>query len=398
VRRIVPIIAVALGLIVAGCSSGSDANVAESTTTAPAHSSTTTAAEPTTVTSSSVAVTSSTVAATTDVAAVEGAISEALEGADRGVIVLIERGGVATLSVKGTANAAGDPITVDTPFRVASISKTFVAVMILQLADEGRLDLDDPLSTVLPDAAFGADVSVRSLLAMRSGLPAFEKNPEHLPAIQADLTRTWTPEESLATFVDESKIGPADTTSFYSSTNYILLAQVIERLDGTDLNISLTQRIAGPLELTSTVFAGRGASIPDGLPTNFSHTYRDYQDPAFYESQASAAWGAGSLISTTTEIADFLRALFGGQLVSDEALTQMTTPLGITYDNIGYGLGLEVYRFGNTGQWFGHSGKIPGFRSQMAFQPSTGDLMVILTNASPNIERFAMRVATALER
>ena len=180
--------------------------------------------------------------------ALDELLVEFVGGQDGGVAALIVRNGATSTAATGVANAAGDPVTPVTPFRVGSISKPFVATMILQLVDEGRVDLEQPLSTYLPDTPIGSEVTIRALLSHRSGLPNYTDIDVAINDALADRSRQFTPDEILG-YIDSIPAGEADQRFSYSNTNYILLGQLIELLDGSDLNTALHNRITGPLRL-----------------------------------------------------------------------------------------------------------------------------------------------------
>ena len=299
---------------------------------------------------------------------------DALGEQDGGVAVLSIRDGTATSAVAGDANAAGDPIAADTPFRVGSISKPFVATIVLQLVDEGSVDLDEPLSTYLPNTPIGGDVPIRMLLNHGSGLPNYSDQSAFIPDVFDDRNRVFTPNEILA-WVDGATTGEPGQSFAYSDTNYILLGQLIEQVTGTDLDTALRQRITEPLGLEATGFATVEAANPDGLAAPWSSAGFDGDPDAAYDSIASAAWSAGSLTSTTGELATFLEALFAGNLVSPDALDEMTEA-----GPDGYGLGLGVLDHPSGTRFYGHDGGIFGFTSFVAFDPSTGDTVVVLSN------------------
>ena len=299
---------------------------------------------------------------------------DALGEQDGGVAVLSIRDGTTTSAVAGDANAAGDPIAADTPFRVGSISKPFVATIVLQLVDEGSVDLDEPLSTYLPNTPIGGDVPIRMLLNHGSGLPNYTDQSAFIPDVFADRNRVFTPNEILA-WVDGAATGEPGQSFAYSNTNYILLGQLIQQVTGTDLDTALRQRITEPLGLEATRFATVEAANPDGLAAPWSSAAFDGDPDAAYDSIASSAWSAGSLTSTTGELATFLEALFAGNLVSPDALDEMTEA-----GPDGYGLGLGVLDHPSGTRFYGHDGGIPGFTSFAAFDPSTGDTVVVLSN------------------
>ncbi len=278
-----------------------------------------------------------------------------------------------TTAAYGDANADGEPITRESPFRVGSISKPFVATMILQLVDEGKVDLDEPLGTYLPDTPVGADVTIRELLSHQSGLPNYTSNPSFFLDVAADFTHTFEPEEILD-YVTETEAGPTGVFE-YSNTNYILLGMLLGHFDGITLNESLQKRIAGPLGLENTVFVGHGVAEPVGLVSFWSFGLNAGLTTVDYESVASGAWAAGALVSTVDDLATFLTSLFEGDLVSAESLAEMTDT-----GTSGYGLGLFAAQFGDEDPGYAHNGSIPGFSSTMGISPASGDLIVILVN------------------
>jgi D-alanyl-D-alanine carboxypeptidase len=299
---------------------------------------------------------------------------DALDEHDGGISALSIRDGVTTTAVTGEANAAGDPVAAGTPFRVGSISKPFIATMVLQLVDEGLVELDETLSTYLPDTPIGGDVAVRMLLNHSSGLPNYTDQSAFTTDVFANRNRVFSPDEILAWVEDADTDEPGEHFA-YSNTNYILLGQLIEHVTGTDLDAALQQRISEPLGLEATRFAPVETANPDGLAAPWSPTVFHGDADAAYDSIASAAWAAGSLTSTTGELATFFDALFSGKLVSTAALAEM-----IEGGPHGYGLGLGILDHPSGTRFYGHDGGIPGYTSFAAFDPNTGNTVVVLTN------------------
>jgi D-alanyl-D-alanine carboxypeptidase len=304
----------------------------------------------------------------------DAVLVDALGEQHGGIAALSIRDGVTTTAVAGVANAAGDPIGADTPFRVGSISKPVVATMVLQLVDEESVDLDDTLSTYLPNTPIGGDVPIRMLLNHSSGLPNYTDQSSFVSDVFEDRNRVFTPDEILAWVKDAATDEPGERFA-YSNTNYILLGQLIEHVTGTDLDIALQQRISEPLGLEATRFAAVATANPDHLAAPWSSTEFEGDPDAAYESFASAAWSAGSLTSTTGELAIFFDAVFAGQLISPDALDEMTEA-----GPDGYGLGLGILDHPSGTRFYGHDGGIPGYASFAAFDPNTGDTVVVLTN------------------
>ena len=293
-----------------------------------------------------------------------------------GAVVLVVRDGVTTTASAGVANAAGEPMTAATSFRVASLTKPFIATVVLQLVDEGRLDLDEPLSTYLPDTAVGGDVTIRDLLRHRSGLPNYTERNDFYRDTLSDRDRVFTPDEILG-YIAALPVDEPDQRFAYSNTNYILLGQLVEHLEAADLHTVLDTRISGPLGLDATQLAIAGAPAIDGLAGGWYPGVVDGDPAAAYDSIVSGAWAAGAVVSTTDQLRTFLDALFSGELISDAALAEMTAS-----DPDGYGLGLGTLDLASGTRLYAHEGDIFGYRSFMAIEPNTGDTLIILTNNS----------------
>ena len=163
-----------------------------------------------------------------------------------GVAVLIVRDGATTTLAVGERNNLGEEMTASTPSRVGSLTKPFVATIVLQLVDEGRVDLDASLATYLPDTPVGGDVTIRDLLRHRSGLNDYTAANDFRHDTLADRSHRFAPAELLA-YIAAFTPAPAGERYSYSNTNYVLLGQLIERVDGVDLNTALRNRITGPL-------------------------------------------------------------------------------------------------------------------------------------------------------
>lgn len=303
-----------------------------------------------------------------------------------GASVFTVRDGVTMTAAVGVANACDEVITPTTPFRVGSIAKPFVATMVLQLVDAGTVDLDAELATYLPDTPVGGTATVRQLLGHRSGLPNYTASDQFLAAVLGDRERVIAPSEVLEWVDEEDGSTPGEFT--YSNTNYLLLGQLVEVVDGRDLDAALQARISGPLGLEATRFVLDDPPGVAGLAAGWSTGILDGDDSAPYASFASSAWAAGALVSTTGDLAAFLDALFAGELLSDGRLAEMTAT-----DPDGYGLGLFAVSFGPQQPAFGHNGAIVGFTSVMALDPVSSDALVVLTN---NDELVAEELAASI--
>ena len=306
-----------------------------------------------------------------------GAFADEVVGdAPGGLAGVIVRDGQVTPVAVGSADAAGTPLDPNATFRVGSISKTFVSAMVMQLVDEGRIDLDATLATYLPETALGADVTVRQLLSHRSGVPSYTNEDQFWDDVLEDRERTLSVDDILAYVVDVPAEEPGSEFS-YSNTNYILLGQLLETIGGEDLNTALQTRITEPLGLTATVFDTPDVDTGESLVGGWDAQDFEGDPEAAYESISSSAWSAGSLVSSPADLSTFISALLDGRVVSEASLAQMleTGPEG-------YGLGIGTMPPGaDPDAFYGHGGGINGFNSFMAADPQTGDVVIMLSNS-----------------
>ncbi|PWW66585.1 serine hydrolase domain-containing protein [Actinokineospora spheciospongiae] len=258
-----------------------------------------------------------------------------------------------------------------TRFRVGSQTKMFVATVLLQLVDEGRLDLEAPIEQVLPGVVHGPGIdpnaiTVRHLLEHRSGIPDYLGfvGGDYLQTAVLLLNPTWqitppTPQR----LVDEgtgkgAQFAPGQGGA-YSNTGYTVLGMLVEKLTGQDLRTAIKEQVLDRVGMPSTFLPAPGQKA---LPAPASHGYLSVGGMAFADvtGYEPAVWGAaGGLVSTGEDLTAFLNALFSGELVSPTLLTQMRDVApGPGLPN--YGLGLQRYST-DCGQVWGHSGQIAGY-------------------------------------
>jgi len=290
------------------------------------------------------------------------------------------------------------PVTSDAPFRIASITKLFVAVVVLQLVQEGRLRLDDPASRYVPAAAVW-HVTIRQLLNHTSGIPDYGMSDDFNDELVDHRERRWTAPEIVALVTDKEPTFPAGTDYSYSNTDYILLGQVIETVTGHSWASEVRTRILDPLELHNTYAAGC-----EPVPRPVIPGYFDIDDDGDLDnvetglpwtSLETAEGPAGAMVSTAPDLLAFGDALFHRRLLSDDTMRAMVAegPFHPRFTN--YGLGLEIARPDYRTTIWGHGGYLPGFRSAMWYVPSRDAVIVVLANdvrAEPrDLAELAMR-------
>ncbi|MEP7360147.1 MAG: serine hydrolase domain-containing protein [Chloroflexota bacterium] len=285
----------------------------------------------------------------------------------------------------GLANVdLSQPVAVDTPFVVGSITKTFVAATILQLVDEGQLSLEDPLSKWLPDYPNAAQITLRMLLSHTSGVFNLYESPDYASLVVSHPHRTWTPQDVLDNLAGTPYCAPG-VCYHYSNTGFILLGLVIEAQTGKPFGTVLRQRFLDPLSLNATYFQGDGPP-----PANSARGYRapngevsaidDGSDYRPTESEGTVIWAAGGIVASAPDIARWGRALYGGQVVSADALAQMTDFVFEPGAEGGYyGLGTRQRSLHGINME-GHTGTLRAFNAAMWYLPSLDLTVVVMTN------------------
>lgn len=275
----------------------------------------------------------------------------------------VVHGGVAELG-------KSDPVPADGKFRVGCITKVFVATVILQLAGENKIALDEPVETYLPGLLpHGDKITVRNLMQHTSGLynhaDAFQRPGERFVR---DRFKHYDPED-LVGVANARPLNFEPGTEFeYSNTNYIVLGMLIKQVTGHPYAEEVRRRIIEPLGLRDTSLPGESPQIP--APHAHGYMVIDGESVDATLMNPSEAYSAGELISTTADLDAFLRALIGGQLLRPAEFREMTTALAAEkVKNLpmsaGYGLGFMPMQTSCGLKLWGHGGGIPGYATFM---------------------------------
>ena len=292
------------------------------------------------------------------------------------------RAGVADLATR-------QPAPLDGEFRIGSVTKTFVATVVLQLAGEGRLSLDDTVAHWLPGAVEGngndgSRITIRELLQMTSGIYDYVNDLPLLASaagFQASRFRTYTPRQLVALAMQHRPLFAPGTSASYSNTNYVLLGMIISQVTGRSWAQEVNARIIRPLGLRHTIIPGTSPLIPGSHADGYSGLGGN--TPVNVTAlNPSAADAAGSMISTTADLSRFYAALAGGRLLAPAQLAEMeattAAPGGAEgFPGARYGLGLDWFPLPCGGGYFGHSGGIPGYSTWDAVTPRTGRTVVV---------------------
>jgi D-alanyl-D-alanine carboxypeptidase len=266
-------------------------------------------------------------------------------------------------------------------FTVGSVTKTFVATVVLQLVGERRLALGDSVERRLPGLVpHGADITIRQLLNHTSGLFDYTLDPRTFaPYFGGDFGFVWQPRQLIAIAVEHPPQFAPGTRHEYSNTGYILLGLIIEAVTGTGLRHQLQTRLLWPLGLHGTTFPLSEVRIRGP----HSHAYKAGAGPGGGLLDVTAvsrtwAWAAGAMISTTQDLARFYRALLHGRLLTPSLLRQMRTTVPIE-PGFRYGLGIAEIDL-PCGTVIGHDGSDAGTQTWVLVTSDLRDEVVMMVN------------------
>ena len=273
------------------------------------------------------------------------------------------------------------------------------------LAQEGKLQFSDPVSTYVPNVPDGNNITIAELLRMRSGLFNYTDAPEFAATLDADPTKVWTPQEVLAIAFRHPPWFPPDASYEYSNTNYALLGLIAEKVGGRPLAQQFQDRLFGPHGLQQTSLP---AADDNSIPAPYSHGYAyggsayvlvDQPYPADMQAAARAgtlqpvdytnqnpsyATAAGGAISTADNLATWIRALVSGKVLNADYQQQWLHSLQPEDPNRPdwqqYGYGISYQRFGPNASMYYHGGELPGFNSFMGYDSDNDVALVVWTN------------------
>lgn len=243
------------------------------------------------------------------------------------------------------------PATVATRYRVGSIAKMFTASMIFQLVEEGKLKLTDTLDKFFPQIPNANKITIAHILAHRSGIHSFTSDPDFGSWMMNPKTK-----DELVAIIAKGKpdFEPGEKMT-YSNAGYVILGYIVEKLTGKPYQEALKERITSKLGLKDT-YLGTGKTDV-GNNESFSYSYAGNWKQET-ETHLSIPGGAGSLISTPTDLTRFIQALFDLKLISQESLNQMMQNK----------MGMFTFPLDDK-TLYGHGGGIDGFKSLLVYLP-----------------------------
>ncbi len=269
-----------------------------------------------------------------------------------------------------------EPMAADMFMRIGSETKTFVVTAVLQLVEQGKLGLDDPIGNYLSGVPNGDRVTIRHMAEMRSGIATYSAAPEFEAALIGDPYRQFEPEQLVAYAADLPPLFEPGASFNYSNTNTVLLGILVEKLSGQTLPEFLQQNILEPLGMTSTSYP-LDAAYPQPHPQGYTVQTGDGREAVSTDWNPSWGGASGAMISTLEDLRIWADALADGELLTPQIQAERlrVQPLSPDTPDIGYGLGVF-----DVDGWIGHNGGIPGYQSLTIHLPSADTSVVVLLN------------------
>ncbi|WP_432514256.1 serine hydrolase domain-containing protein [Kineococcus sp. SYSU DK001] len=342
-----------------------------------------------------------------------------------GVLAELDRAGHRDLTVRAGFGdvAAQTPVPWNARFRIASVTKPFVAATLLQLVGEGRLSLDDTVEQHLPGLVQGNGndgklISIRQLLQHTSGLPEYLAVMPQLfsgEGFQQHRFDNLTAQDAVALAMTQTPTFAPGTSWNYSNTNYVLAGMVIEQVTGNTWEHEVRERIVRPLGLRHTTLPGSSSEIhgPHAVGyERFPGEGATPEDPRYGEAidatELNPSWAgaAGAIISTTDDVNTFLQALVSGRVLRPAQWVDMTATVPASeefrsnWPGARYGLGIMWVPTSCGGMW-AHGGDIQGFMTRNGVTPDGRRSVVVSFNTDspvpqPGVQVPAGDIATQL--
>ena len=296
-----------------------------------------------------------------------------LAGAPSVSVAVVKDGKLVYSKAFGTADlAAGRPASVQTRYAVGSISKQFTAAALLMLEEQGKLSLDDHVSQYYPGLTRAGEVTIRQLLSHTSGYEDYAPQDYIIP----DWTRPTTPQAVVEHWAKKPLDFDPGTKWQYSNTNFVLAAQIFEKVSGRSLVEFLREKIFAPLDMQSA------SDWPPGQPADATAYTRYAVGPPRPAQREAAGWyyGAGELAMTPTDLAKWDIAFLGRKILSARSWDELTREVKLANgDSTHYALGLALGEI-NDMPVFEHSGEVSGFISSNTVFPTRQGAVVVLSN------------------
>ncbi|WP_405792580.1 beta-lactamase family protein [Streptomyces sp. NBC_00029] len=274
-------------------------------------------------------------------------------------------GGVSVRTEGVRDKVTGSAMDPQARFRIGSVSKTFTSVVLLQLVDEGRIDLDTSVNQYLPGLLPDDRITVRHLLSHRSGLADYTNAMfEHtVPGFESVRNKVFSYQELVNLSLREPRTNEPGATYRYSNTNFVVVGMLIEKATGNGVAQEYERRIIKPLKLRNTSYVHPGTQIKGLHARGYLHP-DEAGAPLVDSTEQTVSWAqsAGAVISNPADLNTFTSALLRGRLLPARMLDAMltVTPTDTTNTRF-YGLGLRRYDLSCGTSVYGHTGTVQGF-------------------------------------
>ena len=333
-----------------------------------------------------------------------------------GVLAALDRAGRRDVTVRAAYGdvAAQTRVPWNARFRIASVTKPFVAATLLQLVGEGRLSLDDTVEQHLPGLVHGNGndgnlVTIRQLLQHTSGLPEYLAAMPQLfseEGFQQHRFDDVSQQEAIALAMTQAPTFAPGTSWNYSNTNYVLAGMVIEQVTGNTWQHEVRERIVRPLGLRHTTLPGSSSNIPGPHAIGYERFPGEGatpEDPRYGEAidatELNPSWAgaAGEIISTTDDVNEFLQALAGGRVLRPAQWVEMTATVAASeefranWPGARYGLGIMWVPNSCGGMW-AHGGDIQGFMTRNGVTPDGRRSVVVFFNTDSPVPQPGAQV------
>jgi D-alanyl-D-alanine carboxypeptidase len=310
--------------------------------------------------------------------ALNASISKALERAGApGAIVGVWQPGrrayVHTFGVRDTQTRR--PMRRDLYMRIGSETKTFTVTALLQLAEQNKVSLDDPISKYVPGVMQGDQITLRQLANMTSGLENYTLTDTFDATLQTDPHKEWTPQELLDLVAGQPLLFQPGQGFSYSNTNTALIGLVVQQVSGESIGDYIKHHITGPLGMTQTSFP-LDSALPDPHADGYANDTPDKSVANATNWNPSWTWAAGQMVSTLRDLRIWAPRLATGRgLLGAKMQRERARSVAGPGDPVTYGLGMF-----NVHQWLGHNGSLPGYQTLALYRPQTKTTIVALIN------------------
>lgn len=281
------------------------------------------------------------------------------------------------------------PITENTQFRLASVSKTFTAIAILKLYEQGFVDLEDSILDYLPELDQSwQDISLHHLLVHQSGIPDIFNDLETHQIIDNEITN----DKIFHYFIENPMLEfNAGSNEDYSNTGYVLLAKIVNIVTGNTFASYMESEIFSPLGMNHSYILDEHAEITEQTAMNLATEHKIFGRESF-------SYGSAAQVSSMVDMQRFLSAFMTGKILQPETKALMMTTYSPPDESLFNGTGYGIFYFSDDGKTvYGHTGGHDGFRTIYAINREKNAFIVILGNGGDYMPDYSYMVELAAE-